>query len=126
MSGYSAPGKDVCHRNSGCAASPQLKRPMSFSARTGSRLHDASFSVKAEQTGTAFLPYPGTELEKIFSQQQERVIDNDNTVRYENRCLQIPQQTFRFSLARCRVLVCRASGPDHQSFTTDTHRAGPL
>ena len=69
-------------------------------------LHDASFSVEAAQTGTAFLPYTGTELEKIFSQQHERVVDNDNTVRYENRCLQIPQQTFRFSLARCRVLVC--------------------
>ena len=69
-------------------------------------MHDASFSVEAEQPGTAFLPYTGTELEKIFSQQQERVVDNDNTVRYENRCLQIPQQTFRFSLARCRVLVC--------------------
>jgi hypothetical protein len=69
-------------------------------------LHDASFSVKAEQTGTAFLPYAGAELEKILSQQHDRVVDNDNTVRYENRCLQIPQQTFRFSLARCRVLVC--------------------
>src|SRR6266550_3914149 len=69
-------------------------------------MHDASFSLEAEQTGTAFLPYTGTELEKIFSQQHERVVDNDNTVRYENRCLQIPQQTFRFSLARCRVLVC--------------------
>jgi len=69
-------------------------------------IHDANFSVKAEQTGTAFLPYRGTELEKIFSQQHDRVVDNDNTVRYENRCLQIPQQTFRFSLARCKVLVC--------------------
>jgi len=69
-------------------------------------MHDASFSVAAEQTGTAFLPYTGTELEKIFSQQHDRIVDNDNTVRYENRCLQIPQQTFRFSLARCRVLVC--------------------
>jgi hypothetical protein len=70
-------------------------------------LHNGSFSVKAEQTGTAFLPYPGRDLEKIFSQQQERVVDNDNTVRFEGRCLQIPQQTFRFSLARCRVLVCQ-------------------
>jgi transposase len=69
-------------------------------------IHDASFSVKAEQTGTAFLPYRGTELEKIFSQQHDRVIENDNTVRFENRCLQIPQQTFRFSMARCKVLVC--------------------
>lgn len=69
-------------------------------------MHDASFSVKAEQTGTAFLPYTGTELDKIFSQQHDRIVDNDNTVRYDNRCLQIPQQTFRFSLARCHVLVC--------------------
>jgi hypothetical protein len=69
-------------------------------------MHDARFSVKAEQTGTAFLPYTGADLDKIFSQQQDRIVDNDNTVRYDNRCLQIPQQTFRFSLARCHVLVC--------------------
>jgi transposase len=69
-------------------------------------LHNASFSVEAEQTGTAFIPYPGTDLEKIFSQQERRVVDNDNTVRFDGRCLQIPQQTFRFSMARCPVLVC--------------------
>jgi transposase len=79
-------------------------------------MHDASFSVKPEQPGTAFLPYRGTELEKIFSQQQDRVVSNDNTVRYENRCLQIPQQTFRFSLARCRVLVC-----EHLDHTITVH-----
>jgi transposase len=69
-------------------------------------MHDANFSVEAEQPGTAFLPYLGNDLDKIFSQQHERVVENDNTVRFERRCLQIPQQTFRFSLARCRVLVC--------------------
>ena len=69
-------------------------------------IHDASFSVKAEQSGTAFLPYTGTELEKIFSHQHDRVVENDNTVSFENLCLQIPQQTFRFSMARCKVLVC--------------------
>src|SRR3954468_1818847 len=51
-------------------------------------MHDASFSVKAEQTGTAFLPYTGADLDKVFSQQQDRIVDNDNTVRYDNRCLQ--------------------------------------
>jgi hypothetical protein len=81
-------------------------------------MHDTSFSVKAEQTGTAFLPYTGTELEKIFSQQHDRVVDNDNTVRYNNRCLQIPQQTFRFSLAHCRVLVC-----EHLDQTMTVHYA---
>src|SRR6266568_3597942 len=79
-------------------------------------LHDANFSVKAEQTGTAFLPYPGNDLDKIFSQQQERVIDNDNTVRFDGHCLQIPQQTFRFSMARCRVLVC-----EHLAQTISVH-----
>jgi Helix-turn-helix domain len=69
-------------------------------------LHNASFSVEAEQSGTAFIAYPGTDLEKIFSQQQKRIVDNDNTVRFDGRCLQIPQQTFRFSMARCPVLVC--------------------
>jgi len=81
-------------------------------------IHDKAFSVEAEQTGTAFLPYAGTELEKIFSQQHERVVGNDNTVRYDNRCLQIPQQTFRFSLARCRVLVC-----EHLDQTLSVHYA---
>jgi hypothetical protein len=80
------------------------------------RLHNASFSVKAEQTGTAFVPYPGGDLEKIFSQHQQRVVDNDNTVRFDGRCLQIPQQTFRFSLARCRVLVC-----EHLDQTISVH-----
>ena len=32
---------------------------------------------------------------------------NDNTVRFENLTLQIEAQPFRYSLARCRVLVCR-------------------
>jgi hypothetical protein len=79
-------------------------------------MHDASFSVKAEQMGTAFLRYPGADLDKIFSQQHDRVVDNDNTVRFEGRCLQIPQQTFRFSLARCRVLVC-----EHLDQTISVH-----
>jgi transposase len=84
-------------------------------------MHDASFSVKAEHPGTAFLPYTGTELEKIFSQQQDRVVGNDNTVRYENRCLQIPQQTFRFSMARSRVLVC-----EHLDHTITVHYGNHL
>jgi len=69
-------------------------------------MHDASFSVEADQIGTAFLPYTGTELDKIFSQHHDRIVENDNTVRYDNRRLQIPQQTFRFSMTRCHVLVC--------------------
>jgi transposase len=95
-----------------------MKAANAFLATDWMAIHDAAFSVEAEQTGTAFLPYTGTELEKIFSQQHERVVDNDNTVRYDNRCLQIRQQTFRFSLARCRVLVC-----EHLDQTLSVHYA---
>ena len=79
-------------------------------------LQDASLSVDAEQNGTAFLTYPGNDLDKILSQHHERTIDNDNTVRFDGRCLQIPQQTFRFSMARCRVLVC-----EHLDQTLSVH-----
>ena len=68
--------------------------------------HNGRFTVKAEQVGTAFLPYGGSELDTIWSHQEERIVGNDNTVSYHTRILQVPQQTFRFSLARCRVRVC--------------------
>ena len=65
--------------------------------------HNGRFTVKAEQVGTAFLPYGGSELDTIWSHQEERIVGNDNTVSYHTRILQVPQQPFRFSLARCRV-----------------------
>jgi transposase len=69
--------------------------------------HNRKFTVPARETGTAFVAYRGTDLDKIWSNQQERIVANDNTVTYGKLSLQVPQQTFRFSLARCRVLVCR-------------------
>lgn len=69
--------------------------------------HNVKFSVVAAQEGTAFVPCTGADLEKIFSHQEERVVGNDNTVVFGKLHLQIVPQTFRFSLARCRVLVCR-------------------
>lgn len=70
-------------------------------------IHNAKFSVAAEHEGTAFVPYGGTELDKIFSRQSERIVANDNTVTCGKLRLQIQPQTFRFSMARCRVLVCQ-------------------
>ncbi len=69
--------------------------------------HNRRFTIKARQEGTAFVPYFGSELDKIWSHQQERIVDNDNTVSYDKLTLQVAPQKFRFSLARCRVLVCR-------------------
>ncbi len=68
--------------------------------------HNSSFAVAPEQKGTAFVPYAGSELDKIFSRQSERIVANDNTVTLGKLRLQLEQQRFRFSMAKCRVLVC--------------------
>jgi len=71
------------------------------------RHHNSHFTVPADQSGSAFVPYAGTDLNKIFSYQEERVVGNDNTVTFGRVQLQIQPQTFRFSMAKCRVLVCQ-------------------
>jgi transposase len=63
------------------------------------------FRVAAAQPGTAFLPLQGQDLERIFSVQQERVVNRDNTVQIGNRILQIQKTPWRDTLAGCRVLV---------------------
>lgn len=68
--------------------------------------HNKQFTVAATESGTAFVPYAGAELDKIFSKHHERVIGNDNVVTFGKVKLQIERQTFRFSMAKCRVLVC--------------------
>ena len=67
--------------------------------------HNKQFTVEAEP-GTAFVPYAGGDLDKVFSKHHERVIGNDNVVSFGKIKLQIERQTFRFSMAKCRVLVC--------------------
>jgi transposase len=78
-----------------------------FLAKEWIRYHNRNFTVPAQQAGTAFVPYAGTDLKKIFSYQEERIVGNDNTVKFGNVSLQIEPQKFRFSMARCRVLVCQ-------------------
>jgi transposase len=68
--------------------------------------HNRRFAVEAQQEGTAFLPTFEADLEKVFSRQEHRVVGNDNTVSYHKKRLQIERQAFRYSMARCRVLVC--------------------
>jgi transposase len=68
--------------------------------------HNKQFTVRAAEPGTAFVPHAGGDLDKIFSKHHERVVGNDNIVSFGRLKLQIERQTFRFSMARCRVLVC--------------------
>ncbi len=42
----------------------------------------------------------------MFSRHHDRIVGNDNVVSFGKVQFQIERQTFRFSMAKCRVLVC--------------------
>ena len=61
------------------------------------------FPVAAAQPGSAFVPYRGKNLERIFSLQFERIVNRDNTVSFQNLTLQIEPVRWRGTLAGCTV-----------------------
>lgn len=63
------------------------------------------FTVGSQIEGTAFVPFFGKDLDRIFSIQTERTVNRDNTVKFNNLILQIDRQVWRGSLAGCRVIV---------------------
>lgn len=64
------------------------------------------FSKPAAERGHAFVPVRGQDLDQIFSVQQERVVANDNTVRWGERVWQLERTRWRGTLAGCRVTIC--------------------
>ena len=66
--------------------------------------HNARFAVTAQETGSAFVAFAG-QLEDILCVQHERVVSNDNTVRYKNRTLQIPADRHRHHYVKARLRV---------------------
>jgi len=72
---------------------------------------NAEFAVPALETGSAFVPWIGGSLEDILCEQYERVVGNDNCVRFEGMSLQIPADRHRCHYVKARVQVNRyASG----------------
>jgi transposase len=63
------------------------------------------FQVAAAEVGSAFVPLGSQDLDRIFSLQYERVVNRDNTVHFDNLCLQIERVRWRGTLAGCRVTV---------------------
>ena len=66
--------------------------------------HNARFARPAEAVGAAFVSFTGN-LEDILCVQEERVVGNDNTVRYHGRTLQIPADRHRHHYVKARVRV---------------------
>lgn len=67
--------------------------------------YNQRFAVAAPEPGTAFVPWIGTPLAEILCLQEERVVANDNTVRYQGRSLQIPPDPHRFHYVKTTVRV---------------------
>jgi transposase len=63
------------------------------------------FTVAAAQKGTAFVHLRRRDLDWIFSVQQERVVNQDNTVQVGNRVFQLEQTRWRNTLAGQTVVV---------------------
>ena len=66
--------------------------------------HNARFAVAAAEEGDAFVPFIG-ELSDVLCIKEERVVTNDNCVRYEGLSLQIPEQRHRRHFVKARVIV---------------------
>jgi hypothetical protein len=67
--------------------------------------YNQRFAVPAAETGPAFIPWVGMSLTEILCVQEERVVANDNTVRYQGRSLQIPQDRHRYHYVKVTVRV---------------------
>jgi transposase len=64
------------------------------------------FQVAALQSGSAFLPCRRKDLDEVFSVQQQRVVNRDNTVVVGGIVFQIEPTRWRGTLAGCAVTVC--------------------
>lgn len=67
--------------------------------------HNQTWSVKPSGQGSAFVPYTGHDLDRIFALVYERVVGQDNCVGFKNKSLQIPPSPWRYSFAKCKVKV---------------------
>jgi transposase len=68
---------------------------------------NAEFSVPPAQEGCAFVPLMGVELDEILCEQHERVVGNDNCVRFGGLGLQIPAGPYRCHYVKAKVRVHR-------------------
>ena len=68
--------------------------------------HNKHIAIAPEQSGSAFTPLVDKSiLDRVFTLEHKRLVDNDNTVRFDNRVLQLGSSDVRFSFARCEVIV---------------------
>ena len=66
--------------------------------------HNRLFAIAPEEPGSAFVPFAG-DLDDILCIQEERRVNNDNTVRYKGLHPQIPEDRHRHHYVKAKVRV---------------------
>ena len=67
--------------------------------------HNKAFMAAAEQEGSAFIREPGQHWREILCAQEERIVDNDNTIAWNNARLQLPPSRLRPHFVKAQVRV---------------------
>jgi len=76
-----------------------------FLAETYLPAHNARFAVPAEQPGSAFLADRSVGAADVLCIREDRVVGNDNTVRYRRLSLQLPPSPLRPHFVKAKVRV---------------------
>ena len=67
--------------------------------------HNQHFTVEAKDPTSAYVKCVGIDLKNILCIQEERTVQADNTIRYNNLILQIPKNEYRHHYAKTKVDV---------------------
>ena len=67
--------------------------------------HNAAFAVAAEQDGSGFVQDRAGAWAEILCIQEDRVVGNDNTVKWRRLCLQLPPSPLRPHFVKATVRV---------------------
>src|SRR4051795_8730007 len=103
-SGCSARSRAACRRRCAKKGLASIEAANRWLATVYIPHHNTRFAVAAAEEGTAFVPFVGA-LDDILGVQDERVVGNDNTVRYAGCVLQIPEQRHRRHFVKANVRV---------------------
>jgi transposase len=76
-----------------------------YIAETYLPAHNRRFAVSAAEPGSAFLAWRGEALAEILCHHEDRVVGNDNTVRFARQVLQIPPSPLRPHFVKATVQV---------------------
>jgi len=68
---------------------------------------NAEFSHPARESGSAFVPLAGIDLDDYLCERHERVVGKDNCVRFAGLQLQIPHDRHRYHYVKARVNVLK-------------------